>query len=121
MGQALKPIALVVEDDEIQRQLVSVLLEESEMHVIQCESAEAAELVLDKIGMGVAMLFTDVELAGRMTGAELATLAAEKYPSLSLVVTSAARRPALPDGAMFMPKPWRALEILRVAEPSLHH
>jgi DNA-binding NtrC family response regulator len=121
MGQAFKPIALVVEDDEMQRQLVSVLLEESEMDVIQCESAEAAELVLEKIGIGVVMLFTDVNLAGRMTGAELATIAAEKYPDLNLVVTSGTHRPALPDSAMFMPKPWRALEILRAAERSMHH
>ena len=44
MGQAspLKPIALVIEDDVLQRELVRVLLEESKMEVIQCESAEVA-------------------------------------------------------------------------------
>jgi CheY-like chemotaxis protein len=52
MGQARahRPIALVVEDDASQRVLVTTLLEESEMSVIQCESAEAAELVMNKIG-----------------------------------------------------------------------
>lgn len=42
MGQKRpdKPIALVVEDDIWQRELMVVLLEESEMTVIQCESAE---------------------------------------------------------------------------------
>ena len=46
MGQAspFKPIALVVEDDASQRELVVVLLEESEMGVIQCQSAEEALL-----------------------------------------------------------------------------
>ena len=44
MGQAspFKPIALVVEDDEMQREMVAMLLEESEIGVIQCESGEAA-------------------------------------------------------------------------------
>ena len=74
MGQASahRPIALVVEDDASQRVLVTTLLEESEMSVIQCESAEAAELVMSKIGRAVSLLFTDVKLAGNMTGLELA-------------------------------------------------
>ena len=46
MGQAspFKPIALVVEDDVLQRQMLVMLLEESEMGVIQCQSAEEALL-----------------------------------------------------------------------------
>lgn len=70
MGQALKPTALVVEDDEFQRSLMSILLEESDMTVIQCGSAEAAVSVLEY--SEVSMMFTDVDLAGRMDGIELA-------------------------------------------------
>ncbi len=49
MGQMepIRPVALIVEDDQTQRDLLSVLLEESDMHVIQCESAEAAVIVLE--------------------------------------------------------------------------
>ncbi len=65
MAQAIKPTALVVENDEMQRTLVSTLLEESEMNVIQCESAEAAVYVLDQSGGCLSIIFTDVELAGR--------------------------------------------------------
>ena len=32
-------VALVVEDDEMQREMVAMLLQESEMGVIQCENA----------------------------------------------------------------------------------
>ena len=49
MGRAFKPIALVVEDDPDQRELLTLLLEESELHVFSCESAEAALRILDKI------------------------------------------------------------------------
>ena len=44
MGQATpyKPIALVVEDNALQREHAVVLLEECEMAVVQCDSAEAA-------------------------------------------------------------------------------
>ena len=119
MGQAkpIRAIALIVEDDEIQRDMISMLLEESEYHVIQCESAEAAELVLDRVGSTLSLLMTDVNLAGRMTGTELAAIARSRHPSLDVVVTSG--KPlngSLPDGVKFWSKPWAALDVLREAE-----
>ena len=39
----LPPVALVVEDDELQREILSDFLKDENMDVIQCESAEAAE------------------------------------------------------------------------------
>jgi len=94
MGQARahRPIALVVEDDASQRVLVTTLLEESEMSVIQCESAEAAEVVMNKIGSAVSLLFTDVKLAGNMTGLELADKAKARYPEMTVIITSGVRQ-----------------------------
>jgi two-component system, cell cycle response regulator CpdR len=40
MGEKIKATALVVEDDQIQRAMVAMLLEETDIQVIQCESAE---------------------------------------------------------------------------------
>lgn len=121
MGYASRSTALVVENDEAQRTLVSLLLEESEMDVIECESAEAAVLVLEESGDSVSMVFTDVELAGMMDGVELAYLAKQRYPNLQVVVTSGAPRVRrLPDGTLFMAKPWSPIDILRVAEQSLN-
>jgi DNA-binding NtrC family response regulator len=116
MGQAFKPIALVVEDDPDQRDLLSVLLEEVEFHVFACESAEAALGILDKYGSAMSLVVTDVQLAGRMTGADLARVAKHRHPNLSVIVTSGSTEPALPSDTVFMPKPWRALDILREAE-----
>jgi DNA-binding NtrC family response regulator len=116
-----KPTALVVEDDQDQRELVSLLLEECDMAVIQCESAESAEAVLERVGGSLSMIFTDVRLAGAMNGAELAELAKRRFPDLMVIVTSGSEAPALPDGAMFMQKPWRALDILREAERAVMH
>jgi DNA-binding NtrC family response regulator len=116
MGQAFKPIALVVEDDPDQRELLTVLLEEAELHVFTCESAEAAIRILDKYGAGMSLLVTDVQLAGILTGADLARIAKQRYPELSVIVTSGSAKPKLPADTVFMPKPWRALEILKQAE-----
>src|SRR5882724_13722708 len=107
MGQAnpFKPIALVVEDDVLQRELVVVLLEESEMDVIQCQSAEGALSVLDQVGKSVSMIFTDVNLAGKIDGVELAHFASQRYPKIHVIVTSGLElTKSLPEGALFMPK-----------------
>jgi len=117
---AAKPTALVVEGDQDQRELVSLLLEECDMTVIQCETAESAEVVLERIGETLSMIFTDLKLSGHMNGAELAELAKHRYPNLMVIVTSGSEAPVLPVGAMFMQKPWCALNILREAERALH-
>ena len=119
MGQSkpFRTTALVVEDDAMQREMIALLLEESEYDVIQCESAEAAELVLEKLANSLAFLMTDVNLAGTMNGVELAHIAKQRNPSLDVVVTSGKPlRQKLPDGAKFWEKPWAALDVLREAE-----
>ena len=123
MGQAtpFKPIALVVEDDALQREYMATLLEESEMGVIQCKSAEDALHVLDKLGDCLSLMFTDVNLAGSIDGLELARFAKARYPDVHVIVTSGTPRTGLPEGAKFLAKPWRALDVLREAERSMAH
>ena len=119
MGQStpLRSTALIVEDDPSQREMMSLLLEESDYDVIQCESAEAAELVLAKDGSALSLMITDVNLAGTMNGVELAFIAKQGHPRLDVVVTSGRPlRHSLPDGAKFWSKPWAPLDILREAE-----
>jgi len=114
-----RPIALVVEDDQDQRALAAALIEETELAVVECASAEAALGVADTAGEAVVMVLTDLHLAGAMDGIELAQRLRSQCPNASVVVTSGnpGRRLAeLPDGAMFMHKPWRALDLLRIAE-----
>ncbi|MCP3371177.1 response regulator [Bradyrhizobium cajani] len=119
MGQAepFRATALIVEDDALQREMLSLLLEESGYRVIQCESAEAAERVLDNNASAICLMLTDVQLAGDMNGVELAHVAKDRNPKLDVVVTSG--RPLkqpLPDGAKFWAKPWAPLDVLREAE-----
>ena len=116
MGQA-KPLnytALVVEDDPLQRGMLALLLEESDMSVVECESAEAAAVLLDRYGSSLTLMITDINLAGNMTGVELAHFAKQEHPNLCVIVTSAAvGDPDLPVGATLMPKPWVPLDVLR--------
>ena len=108
--------ALVVEDDAMQREMISMLLEESEYEIFLCETAEEALLVLDRKGRKLSLLMTDVNLAGPMSGVELAAIARSRHPLLDVVVTSGKPlNERLPDGVKFWAKPWAALDVLREA------
>jgi CheY-like chemotaxis protein len=118
MGQSkpFRPTALIVEDDPMQREMICLLLEESEFDVIECETAEAAELVLQHNAEGLALMMTDVHLAGAMNGVELAYVAKQCNPRLDVIVTSGNPLPReLPDGAQFLKKPWAPLDVIREA------
>lgn len=116
MGQS-KPIrqtAVVVEDDAIQRDMIALLLEESDYKVIQCEDAETASLALK--ACHPRLLITDIKLAGKMNGMELAQLARTKDPELRVVVISG-EPPAgdLPEGVTFFAKPVYPVALIREA------
>jgi DNA-binding NtrC family response regulator len=119
MTQAIsRPLALVVETDREERALVSTLLEESEMQVIECDSAEAALAVIEHKGDQMAMVFTDQRLAGRMDGVALACDLDAHHPELPVVVISAERSRRiddLPENVIYLASPWRPLDVLIVA------
>ena len=118
MGHALKHTVLVVEDDQLQRELVSLIFEESDLDVIQCMSGEAAAVVLEKAGNELMLMFTDVDLDGDISGLELASMARERFPHIDVILTSGQSVEHVPDNVLFMQKPWLPLELLRQAEMS---
>jgi CheY-like chemotaxis protein len=105
-------MTLVVEDDTLQREVIADLLKNEGLEVVECTTAEAAELVLAATGSELLALVTDVHLDGTMTGTELAEFARDKYPKLRIVVMSGNGRPELPEGAIFLSKPYRSAELL---------
>jgi CheY-like chemotaxis protein len=117
-GALTQRLALVVEDDPQIRSLAETLLEETELDVVGCDSAEAALAVLQARGGDVALVFADVRLAGAMDGMQLARAVATLWPRARLVITSGhgIRRPDLPSEAVFIAKPWRPFDVLVEAE-----
>jgi CheY-like chemotaxis protein len=113
------PIALVVEDDPVIRQLAAALLEETDLRVVECEDAEQAFTALCKYGEDVALIFADVRLPGLLDGVDLAQRVKVLWPRILMVVTTGypgERLDALPDNVVYMPKPWLALDVLMQAE-----
>jgi len=121
MGQAQskRRTALVVEDDAELRWLTATLLEESELDIVECESAEAALSIMLIRGPDVMMIFADIRLPGVMDGVDLAREVKLRWPHLTVVLTSGnpgERLRQLPPGVLYMPKPWQPLDVLIVAE-----
>jgi two-component system cell cycle response regulator CpdR len=114
MPQA-KRYALVVEDDEIQRGLMTDILEDSGFEVLQSDTAEAAMIILEEVGRDLTLMVADVRLNGDMPGSQLARFARQLYPNIKLIVTSGKDWPVLPEGAVFLRKPWRPFELIREA------
>ena len=112
-------IALVVEDEPRVREVMAALLDESDLDVVEADSAEAAVAVLQRCGGEVALVLADVRLAGAMDGVDLARVIAKLWPRARIVVTSGDpgdRLKRLPDTATYLPKPWRGLDMLLQAE-----
>jgi CheY-like chemotaxis protein len=105
-------MTLVVEDDTLQREAIADLLKDEALEVVECTTAEAAELVLAAAGPELLALITDVNLDGKMTGVELAEFARGQYPSLRIVVMSGDSKPELPQGTVFLAKPYKNAELL---------
>jgi len=93
MGQAQQPrrAVLIVEDDAEVRSLAAALLEDQQVDVIECESAEAALAILLIGGRKVAMIFADVRLPGVMDGVDLAREVKLRWPLLPVILTSGFR------------------------------
>ena len=112
-------VALIVEDDQDVRDLAAALLEETELDVVEVESADAAVAYLQERGGEVAMMFADICLPGDMDGVQLEKAACTLWPMIRIVLTSGdpgAVPDGLLDGVTFMPKPWRGLDVLVEAE-----
>jgi two-component system, cell cycle response regulator CpdR len=110
-SKALRRIAIVIEDDPIQRDMIAVLLE-NDFDVIQCQDAETASLALN--ARHPSLLITDSNLSGKMDGMELAHLARMNDPTLRIVVISG-QPPSgvLPDGVAFFSKPVYPIALIR--------
>jgi DNA-binding NtrC family response regulator len=124
MGQAQHKnrVVLIVEDDAEVRGLVATLLEDEQLNVIECESAEAALAIMLIGGREVAMILADVRLPGAMDGVDLAWEVKLRWPLLPVILTSGfpcERVGDLPLGVAYMPKPWQPLNVLIAAEQAL--
>lgn len=115
---AAKPVALVVEDEPLVRQLAATVLGELGLEIVEAETGEEAMAFMEDRGGEVALVFADVRLPGTLDGVDLADRIGLRWPNARVVVTSGSsgdRLRALPDNVTFLPKPWRSLDVVAEA------
>ena len=109
-------VVLLVEDDAFQREALADLLKDEGFEVIECTTAEAAELIIASTGPELRALVTDHNLAGAMSGAALAQYARHRYPHMNIVIMSGTTVQPMPVNTTFLQKPFtpaRLLEAVR--------
>jgi CheY-like chemotaxis protein len=108
------PVILIAEDEELLRLLAAEMLEDHGYRVLEADDAESALKILAE-QPDVCLLFTDIEMPGRLNGIDLAQQVHARWPKVMLIVTSGRRAPAphtLPEDGRFLAKPYRADELL---------
>jgi two-component system, response regulator PdtaR len=109
-----QPVVLVVEDEALLRLCAADLLEDAGFEVIQAPDARAALDVM-KSRPDVRLLFTDIQMPGKLDGMELAQKVHEQWPRVLLLVTSGALRPKnteIADHGHFLAKPYTEKRLL---------
>lgn len=106
------PAVLIVEDEPLIRELLTLYLEDWGAVVTAVATADAGKLELMKRDW--ALLLTDVQTPGLLNGVDLAWIASQLNPEIRLIVMSGYYDfvgRALPSNAVFLPKPWPATKL----------
>lgn len=118
MDAAEKTI-LVVDDDADVRELAVTLLEAVGYRILQAASADAAyRLLLERPGLHIDLLFTDIVMPGSLDGIDLAEKAQALRPDLKILFATgfASRVRDIREGYLrgsLLQKPYRAGELRR--------
>lgn len=120
MRQAIRPSALIVDDDARQRELIGALLEEIGLEVIEVGSSEEAVNILRVGAQKIVLIVAAKNLPSFMDGPRLATYA-QQWPWIRVVVTSYDQQSEepLPHPAVAMHEPWLPLNMLIQAEKAI--
>lgn len=104
---------LVVEDEVLIRLTLVDALHEAGFDVLDTGSAEHAIEIINE--QTIHLLFTDIQLPGKLTGLDLAHRVFERFPDAGIIVASGRIQPMstdLPPAAKFFSKPFGFDEII---------
>ena len=108
-------LVVIVDDDVFERMGASYMFSDAGYRVLEAENADEA-LQFFEDNADIRLLFTDVNMAGSMSGSDLAHQVARRWPEVGVIMTSGRPRPeALPLGAKFHAKPYEPTNVLQHA------
>ncbi|MEE1655342.1 response regulator [Microvirga sp. CF3062] len=110
------PVVLLVEDEPLVRMAAADDLQDAGFHVLEAANADVALAVLESCSHDVQVLFTDIDMPGSMNGLDLAENVQQRWPHISLLISSAYHRPGpetLPDDGRFVSKPYCSDDVVQ--------
>jgi two-component system, response regulator PdtaR len=115
------PVVLVVENDVLLRLVTASNLRDAGFEVIEAANTGEAIRILDRTSVDV--LFSDIDMPGKMDGLALAQWAHQRQVDTRIILTSGGERPLgdAKEYASFLPKPYATTDVehlLRSVLPS---
>jgi DNA-binding NtrC family response regulator len=110
-----RPFSLVVDDDALILMNAADILSQAGFRPLEAYNVDVAETLLTEYADEIVLLFTDVQMPGTRNGFDLARLTAERWPAISILVSSGLANPdpdLIPEGAIFVRKPFSAEVII---------
>jgi CheY-like chemotaxis protein len=106
---------LVVEDEHLVRMAVVYQLEDEGFEVLDASNAADALEIL-AVTPRIRLIFTDIDMPGRMDGLKLAEAVHDRWPPVRIIVTSGHHLvdvADMPGGSVFFSKPYAHADVLR--------
>src|SRR3984893_3426602 len=109
-----RPVILIVEDDFFLRMNAAEMIQDAGFDVVEAGDADEAIAILEA-RPDIHVVFTDIQMPGAMDGLKLARFVRGRWPPIKIVATYgfvSVRKDDLPEGSRFVPKPYRAEQIV---------
>src|SRR3954467_9690056 len=114
-GSTEVPKVLVVEDEMVLRMRAADIVEDAGFTPVEAANADEAIAILES-RLDITVLFTDIQMPGSMDGLKLAAAGRARWPPIKIIATSGhvmIGRDGLPEGGLFLPKPYSSAQILK--------
>lgn len=99
-------VVLVVDDEELLRHYMSRTLRQAGYRVLEAEDGAEAKRLLEMLGPTVIGLVVSDIAMPKMTGDQLATMMAERWPTVPILLVSGRGMPRTDYQGPFLPKPF---------------
>jgi CheY-like chemotaxis protein len=103
-----RPIILIVEDEFLLRMNAAEMIQDAGFDVVEAGNADEAIAILEA-RPDIHVVFTDIQMPGSMDGLKLARFVRGRWPPIKIIATSGnvvIRDGDLPEGGVFLPKPY---------------
>ena len=120
---AVPAFVLVVEDEMLLRMRAVDMVEDAGFTPLEAVDADEAVAILTSRS-DIALLFTDIQMPGRMDGLMLAHAVHERWPRIKIILVSGQLTPAsidIPAHSRFFGKPLEARQMIAEMQSMIGH